>query len=426
MDGYFLSVAAFFRSEGMIGVAGLILPLILFEFPRFVLMAFALIWYREPRPPQGYRPPPYTVAQVGHNEGNRIANCVRSLEQQSFPPAEIIVVSDGSTDEMPAKLKALQSSGRIAAYHRLELRGGRSAATNLACLNARNEVIVSIDSDTSFDRHAMRNIIFRLEDPEVAGVSGNILARNAGASFLAEIQNLEYRLCIGAGRSGLDMINQLSLVSGAFGAYRRSAIQRVSGMDAVSGEDLDFSLRLRRAGYRIAFARNAICRTDVPTRIGTLIRQRYRWERDSYALRMRRHGAVFNPRSPHFTMRNLVSGLDFFLFDLTAVIILPFFILAMVEYYGQEVFALLALFLMAYALLDGLIIIFDGAANAEGEGGAALRLIPAYTLYNMLLIRLLRILAYSSEMLFRASELDDFVPSKVKRASSGAKRTMAS
>lgn len=422
MDEPFLDLSVFLHNDGYTGIVALTLMMILFELPRYGLITFALIWYREPKPPRGYRPPPYTVALVGHNESETIVDCVASLEEQSFPPSEIIVVSDGSTDDMPSKLLALQAAGRISAFHRLDLRGGRSSASNLAFACASHDLIVSVDTDTTFDRHAMRNALYRLEDPQVGAVSGNVTARNAGKSLLADIQNMEYRITIGAGRSGLDMIDQVSLVSGAFAAFRASALRRVSGMDPVSGEDLDITLRLRRVGYRIAFARNAICRTEVPTTMRALINQRFRWERDALALRMRRHGAVFDPRSPQFTVRNLIGSLDFLLFDLMAAIVLPFFILSMGFFYGAELFSLLALFAVAYVALNSFIFICDGFTGAGANETNRPAVLPAYTVYSIFFVRLLRFLAYTSEIFFRASELDDFVPQKIRNASGGTIR----
>ncbi|MFV0300473.1 MAG: glycosyltransferase family 2 protein [Paracoccus sp. (in: a-proteobacteria)] len=422
MDFPFLDLSPFLHDDGYRGIVALTLVMVLFEMPRYGFITFALIWYREPRPPPGYRPPPYSVALVGHNEGETIVHCIVSLEEQSCPPAEIIVVSDGSTDDMPSKLLALQAAGRISVFHRLDLRGGRSSASNLAFASASHDLVVSVDTDTTFDRHAMRNALYRLEDPQVGAVSGNVMARNAGKSLLADIQNMEYRITIGAGRSGLDMINQVSLVSGAFAAFRASALRRVSGMDPVSGEDLDITLRLRRAGYRIAFARNAICRTEVPTTMRALINQRFRWERDALALRMRRHSAAFNPRSPQFTVRNLIGSLDFLLFDLAAAIVLPFFILSMGFFFGVELFSLIVLFAVAYTVLHGFIFMCDGFTESGLDDSDRPAVLPAYTVYSMFFVRLLRFLAYSSEIFFRASEQDDFVPQKIRIANGGTSK----
>ena len=54
-----------------------------------------------------------TVLIAGHNEEDSIERCVQSLLEQSRPPDEIVVVSDGSTDRMPEKLRQLQERGLI-------------------------------------------------------------------------------------------------------------------------------------------------------------------------------------------------------------------------------------------------------------------------------------------------------------------------
>lgn len=89
------------------------------------------------------------------------------------------------------------------------------------------------------------------------------------------------------GKQASANLNQVTCVSGAFGAFRKVDYHAVGGLDAGGGEDLDLTLRLRRTGRKIAFAEDAICYTDVPATTKALIQQRFRWERDAVRLRYR-------------------------------------------------------------------------------------------------------------------------------------------
>ncbi len=70
-------------------------------------------------------------------------------------------------------------------------------------------------------------------------------------------------------------------VSGAFGAFRRTALDSVNGLDVGGGEDLDVTIRMRCAGWRMGFAADAICYTDVPDTMRSFLSLRYRWEGDA-------------------------------------------------------------------------------------------------------------------------------------------------
>ncbi|MFP3787151.1 glycosyltransferase, partial [Burkholderia sp. SIMBA_024] len=77
--------------------------------------------------------------------------------------------------------------------------------------------------------------------------------------------------------------------SGAFSAFRRKALDDIRGFDVGGGEDLDTTIRLRLKGWRIEYAPEAVCYTDVPTTVYQYIRQRLRWERDAIWIRYRKH-----------------------------------------------------------------------------------------------------------------------------------------
>ena len=68
--------------------------------------------------------------------------------------------------------------------------------------------------------------------------------------------------------------------------YRREVFLRQGGLDVGPGEDLEFSLRLRRLGYAIRFAPEAWAETDGPTTAVSLLRQRARWDRDALRIRI--------------------------------------------------------------------------------------------------------------------------------------------
>lgn len=103
------------------------------------------------------------------------------------------------------------------------------------------------DIDTTFDRDAFAELLGYFSDPRVGAVSGNLGVRNTSASLITRHQAIEYAIGLSLGRCIADSLGTLTVVSGAFGAFRHAAIDQVGGQDVEVGEDADLTMKLRRA-----------------------------------------------------------------------------------------------------------------------------------------------------------------------------------
>src|SRR5260370_18955540 len=88
-----------------------------------------------------------------------------------------------------------------------------------------------------------------------------------------------------AGGAILEVVDAIACLSGACSMYRRDTFVRQGGLDVGPGEDLEYSLRLRRLGHVIRFVPDAWAETAGPASGISLLRQRARW--DPHALRIR-------------------------------------------------------------------------------------------------------------------------------------------
>ena len=407
---------------GVHGGAGLLTMfwyLAVFEVPRYGL-AFLVAAFLGNRQ-DGAESPPLVIRRIsvviaGHNEAKKVERCVRALHEQSRPPDEIILASDGSTDLMSAKARDLQQRGLVQSAHCTDLRGGKSAALNLAARCSTGEIVVIVDCDCSFDRHALRNALVPFADGEVGAVAGNVLVRNVGASLVSTLQAIEYLISISLGRQAADMFGQVSCISGAFGAFRRSALDSVAGHDAGGGEDLDVTLRLRRAGWRIRFAADAICYTDVPETPGRLVRQRFRWERDAVHLRYRKHLDLMNPLSPRFHALELLHEIEFLLFNVVSAAMLPVYLIWLFVTFGEFGLVVLVAAQSGLMLLDFATFLLAAHATPRTSCLGLLPFVPGYSVINGFVMRLTRLAAYLQEWVFDASYRDEYVPDKVHLA----------
>ena len=164
-----------------------------------------------------------------------------------------------------------EREGKFDEFFRLHQRGGKSASVNLAIGAARGEIVVIADIDTTFDRDAVAIVLEYFADPTVGAVSGNLGVRNTSTNVITRQQAIEYAIGLALGRRIADALGILTIVSGAFGAFRRDALESVGRQDVEVGEDADLTMKLRRAGWRIRFAPDARALTDVPDKVSVLI-----------------------------------------------------------------------------------------------------------------------------------------------------------
>ncbi len=388
---------------------------ILFELPRysltFITAGLLLPFQKSYGPPK--KRPKLSAVVAGHNEADVIERCVLALHEQSWVPDEIIIVSDGSTDAMAARLRELRQRGLITEVHSTDLRAGKSAATNFAIRRATGDIIINIDCDCTLDRQAFEKACEPFQDPKVGAVAGNIVVRNADRSFVTGYQSVEYLVILSLGKRGGDFTDQVICASGAFGAFRRQALEEVGAMDAGGGEDLDVTLRIRKAGWKVRFAPAAICYTDVPETFKAFIRQRFRWERDTIRLRYRKHADLVSPFSNRLKPLELIHELEFLGFDVVAALAMPIYLIWLFMTYGDLAPAILIAAQAGLLILDFVTISLAALATPKVLSLRHLLYMPAYSVLNSYFMRFVRLAAYFQEWIFLASYRDSYVPSKV-------------
>lgn len=414
------SAVEFLTSQSQLSLIALFWYTLIFDVPRYgtVFIALALA-----RPFQGRKELSHdaeidashvTIVVVGYNEADAIERCVISLHEQSVKGFEIVIVSDGSTDEMEKKANALVRQGHAHRALFTELRSGKPAGLNLAATLARGEIIVSVDCDCSFDRFAIENIIAPLDDPTIGAVSGDIIVRNANKSLMARFQFIEYLFSISVGKQLDDALGLVKCVSGAFGAFRRKALQQVSGLDAGSGEDFDLTLRLRAAGWNIAFAPDAVCYTDVPTTLWGFIRQRLRWEGDTVGLRYRKHRGLMSATSSRFDLFETLHQWEFLFFNVLGSLLLPFYVIWLFSIYGVFAIVVLMAMTIALCLLNVVLLLLASLITQRDVFFPNLAYMPGFTVFNSFINSMVRFAAYLEEWFLFRSSRDNYSPEKVR------------
>ena len=392
---------------------------LIFDIPRFTLSLVSLAVFgvrrQSNRLPAGN--PSVSVIIPTFNGGAGLEPSITSLRRQTLRPVEIIVVDDGSTDDTRAVAERARALGLVDIVICHGTRCGRSAAINAAARFASGDLLLTVDADTVFEPTAVARLAAVFEDdPRVGGASCNIAISNERESLWTGLQSVEYLMSISAGRSTLDVVDAIACLSGACSMYRRDTFLRQGGLDVGPGEDLEYSLRLRRLGHVIRFVPEAWAETDGPISPISLLRQRARWDRDALRIRFIMYGEL---RLFHRFERlpDTLQRLDFIIFDLVPTLSLPFYLIYIVLLFGAAdallfigaiyfVLLWLSIFNMALAF-----VMFNRSIGLFGLGASLI-----FPFYQGVFLKCGRFFAYSAEIMFASSRRDDFVPPRVRRA----------
>jgi peptidoglycan-N-acetylglucosamine deacetylase len=240
-------------------------------------------------------PPEVTVLIPAHNEESVIVQTVQSVLHSDLSDIQVIVVDDGSSDRT---LDLLQSNFGKNDYVQIihQVNRGKAAALNNALSQAKTEFVVTIDADTEIEPNAIRKLLRHFSDPKVGAVAGNVKVGNR-SRWLTRWQALEYITSQNMEKRAFDLLNCITVVPGALGAWRREAIEAVGGITADTvAEDADLTIAIRRLGWRVTYDEEAIAWTEAPETPGQLIRQRFRWTFGTLQSFWKHSDTLFRPK----------------------------------------------------------------------------------------------------------------------------------
>ena len=239
--------------------------------------------------------PLVSVIVPAYNEERVIAKTVESLLNSDYAPFEIIVVDDGSPDRTSEVVSAGFGGDRRVRLYTKE-NGGKAAALNYGLRQARGEIVVALDADTVFPPHTLGALARRFREEKVGAVAGNAKVGNR-INLITRWQALEYVTSQNLDRRAFALLNCITVVPGAVGAWRRDLLERAGGFSSDTlAEDQDLTLRVRRLGYKVDYEETAVAWTEAPDTFRGLLKQRFRWSFGTLQCMWKHRGALFRPR----------------------------------------------------------------------------------------------------------------------------------
>ena len=263
--------------------------------------------------------PGVTVLIPAYNEQGVILQTVTSVLASNYPEMHVVVVNDGSADNTGDLLDTHYGSDpRVLIIH--QKNRGKAAALNRALSEARSEIVVTIDADTEIEPDAIRKMVRHFGDPKVGAIAGNVKVGNR-SRWLTRWQALEYITSQNLEKRAFDLLNCITVVPGALGAWRRSAIDAVGGITADTvAEDADLTVAIRRLGFRIGYDEEAVAWTEAPDTPKILVRQRFRWTFGTLQSFWKHRDTLFRPK---YGTLGWIALPNIFVFQLALPLISP-------------------------------------------------------------------------------------------------------
>jgi peptidoglycan-N-acetylglucosamine deacetylase len=292
-DGVIFGIYHWFR----FGIATIFIVGIVLVSGRAVIIGI-LALIEKLRPDHSVMPvpePAVTVLIPAHNEDSVIVQTVTSVLLSKARDLRVIVVNDGSSDKTAALLNGnFGENPRVRIIHQVSR--GKAAALRSALGEAQTEIVVTIDADTEVESDAIGKLLRHFSDPKIGAVAGNVKVGNR-SRWLTRWQALEYITSQNMEKRAFDLLNCITVVPGALGAWRKQAIEAAGGITADTvAEDADLTIAIRRLGWRISYEEEAIAWTEAPETPNQLIRQRFRWTFGTLQAVWKHADTLFRPK----------------------------------------------------------------------------------------------------------------------------------
>ena len=297
--------------------------------------------------------PSVSIIVPAYNEEVTAIKTIQSLLKTEYANFEIIFVNDGSKD------KTFEVVNAAYGHHPLVMvldkpNGGKASALNFGITHASHDYVICIDADTQLKTDAVYHLMTYFTDEEIGAVAGTVKVGNE-KNIITIWQSIEYITAQNMDRRAFDLLNSITVVPGAIGAFRKAAIFRAGGFtyDTLA-EDCDLTMRILKLGYIIKNCAEAIAYTEAPETLNMLLKQRFRWSFGVIQSFWKNRDALFNKKYRFFGMVGMPNILIF-------QIVLPLFspladLIMIVGLFGDKPGKIL-IYYAAFVLIDFLVAI---------------------------------------------------------------------
>jgi poly-beta-1,6-N-acetyl-D-glucosamine synthase len=290
---------------------------------------------------EGARRPGVTVLVPAYNEAETVGDTIKSLQAQTVPAVEIIVIDDGSTDNT----SEVALSYGVTVVRPPKNTGSKAGAQNFALPTVTTEFTMAIDADTIVAADAIERFMEVMEhDPTISTSCGFVVPRYVRTVW-ERGRYIEYLLAFGFYKPIQDHYNKPLIASGCFSIYRTDHLMEHGGWATRTlAEDMDLTWTMYEAGRKVRYVSEAVCYPIEPHNYSFMSKQLRRWS----------HGFVQNVQlhySRLLSIRFLRSLIGVAMWESTIASIIYLLVVPLMVLWTQQPLLLLVYVLDAPALM---------------------------------------------------------------------------
>ena len=226
---------------------------------------------------------PFVTVQIPTMNELAAIRCAELCLQFDYPGGkyEILIGDDSNRPDVSQKIDEFASKhpGVVNVFRRVSNEGYKAGNLNNMLTHSRGDYLVLFDSDFTPPVDFLKRVIApMLHDSKIGGVQGRWTFMNADQNF---VSILGATIVASVHHVALPFVNKMrrtSILCGSAEAVRKDVLVKLGGWQHGSlTEDIEYSLRLFKHGYKIQYLPNLECGSEVPYKPSDLYRQQMRW-----------------------------------------------------------------------------------------------------------------------------------------------------
>lgn len=226
--------------------------------------------------------PKVTIQIPTYNELAAL-NCAEKCLGFDYPKNKYnIIIGDDSSDKTVSKkidVFAKKNKDMITVTRRGSNIGYKPGNLNHMLKYTKGEYIVIFDSDFLPEKDFLRRLIAPfIHDPLLSAVQARWITKNYSQNLVSIVGGTIPLLTHYLGLPFLNLINGNSFIGGSAEAIKKKDLLKMGGwQDGSLTEDIEYSLRLTKAGKKILYLDTLHCKCEAPFTLPDLGKQQMRW-----------------------------------------------------------------------------------------------------------------------------------------------------
>jgi len=257
-----------------------------------------------------------------YNEEKTIADTIESLKKLTYKKAEFIILSDGSSDNTAAVVRAsIKGDSRFVFVDNTKNKG-KAAVLNQGIEMAKGELVATMDADSVIEHDIIQKTLPYFHGKDVGAVTVSVEVKDP-KTLLEKVIALEYALGLSLFLKLLSFFNCIFVTPGPFSIYKKKVLKKIGGFDVTNiTEDLEIAYRLHKSKYRIMNCIEAKVFTTLPSGFKRIYVQRKRWYSGAINTLLQHKDVIFNRKYRlfgffmPFNYSLIILGLGLFLVSL--------------------------------------------------------------------------------------------------------------